>query len=335
MSIGWYPGHMVAARKKATETMAQIDVVVEVLDARLPGASGNPIISEMRAHRQRPCLKILNKADVADPAVTAAWVKAIEAEYGAKAGHQGAVKAVALSCKKPSDVARVLRLAASLVPHRDSHMKAVRMLVMGVPNVGKSTLINALLKRRVAPVGDEPAITKQLRRYELDDRTVLFDTPGLMWPAITHPSDGLMLAASHAIGANAYIDEEVATYLADLLLQRYPALLTKRYGCTVTGLDGPALIEAVAKQRGLRARGGVLDLEKAAHVLLTDYRQGAIGRISLETPQSRAAMLATLATPPVAPAVQVESRVPAAQASAPEVQAAASEESAPQRGEPS
>lgn len=332
MSIGWYPGHMVAARKKATEAMAQIDVVVEVLDARLPGASGNPIISEMRAHRQRPCLKILNKADVADPAVTAAWVKAIETEYGAKAGHQGAVKAVALSCKKASDVARVLRLAASLVPHRDSHMKAVRMLVMGVPNVGKSTLINALLKRRVAPVGDEPAITKQLRRYELDDRTVLFDTPGLMWPAITHPSDGLMLAASHAIGANAYIDEEVATYLAELLLQRYPALLAKRYGCTVAGLDGPALIEAVAKQRGLRARGGVLDLEKAAHVLLTDYRQGAIGRISLETPQSRAAMLATLA---VAPAAQAESRVPAAPASAPEVQAAASEESAPERGEPS
>ena len=332
MSIGWYPGHMVAARKKASEAMAQIDVVVEVLDARLPGASGNPIISEMRAHRQRPCLKILNKADVADPAVTAAWVKAIETEYGAKAGHQGAVKAVALSCKKASDVARVLRLAASLVPHRDSHMKAVRMLVMGVPNVGKSTLINALLKRRVAPVGDEPAITKQLRRYELDDRTVLFDTPGLMWPAITHPSDGLMLAASHAIGANAYIDEEVATYLAELLLQRYPALLAKRYGCTVAGLDGPALIEAVARQRGLRARGGVLDLEKAAHVLLTDYRQGAIGRISLETPQSRAAMLATL---PVAPAAQAESRVPAAPASAPEVQAAASEESAPERGEPS
>lgn len=323
MSIGWYPGHMVAARKKATETMAQIDVVVEVLDARLPGASGNPIISEMRAHRQRPCLKILNKADVADPAVTAAWVKAIEAEYGAMAGHQSAVKAVALSCKKPSDVARVLRLAASLVPHRDSHMKAVRMLVMGVPNVGKSTLINALLKRRVAPVGDEPAITKQLRRYELDDRTVLFDTPGLMWPAITHPGDGLMLAASHAIGANAYIDEEVATYLADLLLKRYPALLAKRYGCAVAGLDGPALIEAVAKQRGLRAKGGVLDLEKAAHVLLTDYRQGALGRISLETPQSRAAMLAT---PPVEPAAPVQSG---------EAQAVAPDDIAAQRGEQS
>jgi len=292
MSIGWYPGHMVAARKKAAETMALIDVVVEVLDARLPGASGNPIITEMRAHRQRPCLKILNKADAADPAVTALWVKAIEAEHAALRGHQGVVKAVALSCKKPADVARVVRMAAGLVPHRDGHVKAVRMLVMGIPNVGKSTLINALLKRRVAPVGDEPAITKQLRRYELDDRTVLFDTPGLMWPAIAHPSDGLMLAASHAIGANAYIDEEVATYLADLLLARYPALLAKRYACEVAGMDGPALLEAVARARGLRARGGHLDLEKAAHVLLTDYRQGSLGRVSLETPQSRAAMLA-------------------------------------------
>ena len=292
MSIGWYPGHMVAARKKAAETMALIDVVVEVLDARLPGASGNPIISEMRAHRQRPCLKILNKADVADPAVTALWIKAIETEHAAMRGHQAAVRAVALSCKKPADVARVLRLAAGLVPHRDGHMKAVRMLVMGIPNVGKSTLINALLKRRVAPVGDEPAITKQLRRYELDDRTVLFDTPGLMWPAIAHPSDGLMLAASHAIGANAYIDEEVATYLADLLLLRYPALLAKRYSCAVAGMDGPALLEAVARVRGLRARGAHLDLEKAAHVLLTDYRQGSLGRVSLETPSGRAAMLA-------------------------------------------
>lgn len=312
MSIGWYPGHMVAARKKAAETMALIDVVVEVLDARLPGASGNPIITEMRAHRQRPCLKILNKADAADPAVTAQWLKAIEAEHAALRGHQGAVKAVALSCKKPADVARVLRLAAGLVPHRDGHMKAVRMLVMGIPNVGKSTLINALLKRRVAPVGDEPAITKQLRRYELDDRTVLFDTPGLMWPAIAHPSDGLMLAASHAIGANAYIDEEVATYLADLLLTRYPALLAKRYGCAVAGMDGPALLEAVARGRGLRARGGHLDLEKAAHALLTDYRQGSLGRISLETPLTRAAMLAApTLTRESAPEVQMQPEISA------------------------
>jgi ribosome biogenesis GTPase A len=281
---------MATARKKAAETMARIDVVIEVLDARLPGASANPMIEELRLHRQRPCLKVLNKSDLADPAVTAAWLRTYEA--------QKQVKAVALSCKKPAEVARIPRLAASLAPHRDSTAKPVRMMVMGIPNVGKSTLINALLKRRVAATGDEPAITKQQSRHDLGDRMELVDTPGLMWPAIRYPSDGLMLAASHAIGENAYIDEEVAVFLAEILLARYPALLTARYGSPTAALDGPGVIEAIARQRGLLARGGKPDLEKAARALLSDYRSGALGRISLETPQSRAAMIAeSLAAP--------------------------------------
>lgn len=289
MSVAWFPGHMAAARKKAAETMAKIDVVVELLDARLPGASSNPLIEKLRLHRQRPCLKVLNKADLADPEATAAWLRAL--------GSQELVKAVALSCKKPGDVAKVPRLAASLVPHRDSRLKPVRMLVMGIPNVGKSTLINALLKRKVALTGDEPAITRQQSRFQLDERMELIDTPGLMWPTIRYPGDGLMLAASHAIGADAYIDEEVATFLAETLIARYPALVTARYGCATENLDGPGLIEAIARLRGFRAKGGRLDYEKAGLALLRDYRSGALGRISLETPQSRAAMLDSLSGP--------------------------------------
>lgn len=120
----------------------------------------------------------------------------------------------------------------------------------------------------------------------------VIDTPGLMWPAIRYPSDGLMLAASHAIGENAYIDEEVATFLADLLLRRYPELLRKRYGCATGGLDGPGLIETIARKRGFRLKGGRVDYDKAGLALLHDYRSGALGRVSLETPESRAAMLA-------------------------------------------
>ena len=292
MSIGWFPGHMATARKKAAETMANVDVVIEVLDARLPGASSNPMIEQLRLQRQRPCLKILNKADLADPAVTAQWLRSLEASKPAKGGHQTPIKAVALSCKKPADVARIPRLAAALAPHRDSALKPVRAMVMGIPNVGKSTLINALLKRRIASTGDEPAITKHQGRYKLSDRLELIDTPGLMWPAIEHAGDGLMLAASHAIGVNAYIEEEVATYLAEILLARYSALLTARYGCAADDLDGPGVIEAVARKRGFRIKGGALDYEKAALTLLNDYRSGALGRISLETPQSREAMLA-------------------------------------------
>src|SRR5687768_5642297 len=210
MTISWFPGHMSSARKKAAETMGRIDVVVELLDARLPGASSNPLIERLRRERQRPCLKILNKADLADPEATAAWLRHF--------GGEKLVKAVALSCKRPGDVAKVPRLAASLVPHRDSTLKPVRMMVMGAPNVGKSTLINALLKRKAAKTGDEPAVTRQQSRFELDERHELIDTPGLMPPAIAHQSDALMLAASHLIGPEAYNEEEVATVLAEVLL---------------------------------------------------------------------------------------------------------------------
>lgn len=293
MTIQWFPGHMTSARRKAAETMERIDVVIEVLDARLPEASTNPMIRELREARQRPCLKVLNKADLADPAATAAWLEFY--------GRQKGVTAVALSCRKAADVARVTKLCQAIAPHRNDGVKPLRMMIMGIPNVGKSTLMNALLARRVAAVGDEPAVTKSQQSLEINSRMSLTDTPGLMWPKIAHDSDGYMLAASHAIGTNAVIEEEVAVFLADLLLARYPALLKARYGFDTQGMDGVAVLEAVGRRRGCVVRGGGVDRDKAAHVLLTDYRQGSLGRISLETPQTRAAMLAAAATPDGAP----------------------------------
>ena len=265
--------------------MARIDVVIEVLDARLPEASRNPMIEELRRHRQRPCLKILNKSDLADPEATRAWL----AHYDRQEG----VKAVALSAKKPGDVAKIPALCQALAPHRVDASKPLRMMIMGIPNVGKSTLMNALLKRKVAAVGDEPAVTKSQQSLELAPGMTLTDTPGLMWPKIDHDSDGYMLAASHAIGRNAVIDEEVALFLLDILLVRYPAALAARYGLA-PDLDAVGALQAIAKRRCciLKGRGGELDLDKAAQILLTDYRAGALGRISLETPDTRAAMLA-------------------------------------------
>ena len=286
MPIQWFPGHMAAARKKAGETLAAADVVIEVVDARIPEASTNPMIHELRRHRQRPCLKILNKADLADPEATKAWL----AHYTA----QPDVQAVALSCKKPGDVAKVRGLAAKLAPYRTGPGKPLRLIIMGIPNVGKSTLMNALLQRRVAKVGDEPAVTKNQQRLDLDENTVLIDTPGMMWPKIAHDSDGYMLAASHAIGRNAVIDEEVAAQLGAVLLRRYPQCVAERYSLALTevaALDGEGLIEAVARRRGFLVKGGGIDLEKAALTLLQDYRDGALGRISLETPASREEML--------------------------------------------
>ena len=284
MAIQWYPGHMTSAKKKAAETMASIDVVIEVLDARLPEASTNPIVRELRLFRQRPCLKVLNKSDLADPEATRAWIDYYNAQEG--------VKAVALSCKNPGEVARIPALCQRLAPHRNDNTKQLRMMIMGIPNVGKSTLMNALVKRKIAKVGDEPAVTKSQQIHQLSVRQSITDTPGLMWPKIEHPSDGLMLAASHAVGRNAVIDEEVAVFLAGLLLARYPALLAARYGFAVDGIDAVAVVEGVAKRRALRMRGGEPDFEKASAVLLQDYRDGKLGRISLETPATRRAMLA-------------------------------------------
>lgn len=289
MAIQWFPGHMTSARKKAEETMEFIDVVVEVLDARLPAASHNPMIDEMRHFRQRPNLKILNKADLADPVVTQAWLNHFNA--------QDNTKAIALSCKKPGDAKKAPKQCRTLAPHRGTHLKPLRMMIMGIPNVGKSTLMNALLNRRAAKVGDEPAVTKSQQRFELDPTMSIVDTPGMMWPKIEYDSDGFMLAASHAIGRNAVIDEEVAEFLANVLIKQYPDLVKERYKLEkmkldISQMDGIDLLEAIAKRRSYKRRDGEWDFERTAMAFLTDYRSGAIGRVSLESPASRAAMIA-------------------------------------------
>jgi ribosome biogenesis GTPase A len=274
---------MTQARKKAEETMEFTDIVIEVLDARVPEASHNPVINEMRLFRQRPNLKILNKADLADPKVTEAWLNYFNSQPN--------TKAVALSCKKAGDAKKIPAVCRKLVPHRGTHLKPLRALIMGIPNVGKSTLMNALLNHRVAKVGDEPAVTKSQQRFELDATFSITDTPGMMWPKIQYESDGYMLAASHAIGRNAVIDEDVALFLADNLLKTYPELLNVRYKIDVTKMDGVDLLEAIAKKRSYKRHDGLWDTEKTAVAFLTDYRSGAIGRVSLESPDSRKLMM--------------------------------------------
>ncbi|MDR0672567.1 MAG: ribosome biogenesis GTPase YlqF [Zoogloeaceae bacterium] len=281
--IQWFPGHMTSARKKAAETLARSDVVIEVLDARLPEASSNPMIRALREFRQRPCLKVLNKADLADPDITRNWLEYYRAQAD-RARHP--TKAVAISCRKPGEAARIPSLCRQLAPHRDEPAKPLRMMIMGIPNVGKSTLMNALLKKRAAAVGDEPAITKSQQTLDFGRGMTLTDTPGLMWPKIERETDGYMLAASHAIGVNAVPIEEVACFLARILLARYAPFLAARYRCNPEGMDDVALLEAVAKRRGCHGKEETRR-ERAAQILLTDYRGGALGRVSLERPEDR------------------------------------------------
>ena len=285
MAIQWFPGHMNSARRKAAETMEITDLVIEVVDARCPMASSNPMVEEMRLFRQRPCLKILNKADLADAKTTQQWIEHLNA--------QANTRAIAMNTKNPSAVGQILPTCRALAPHRSDATKPLRMMIMGVPNVGKSTLMNALLKKRVANVGDEPAITKTQQRIELSSDMVLTDTPGMLWPKIELDSDGMMLAASHAIGVNAYFEDEVAVFLAEILRTRFGKALSTRYKIKdLSLLDDVGVVEHVAAQRGYRVKGGEVDFEKAAHTLLQDYRDGAIGGVSLESPETRAQIVA-------------------------------------------
>lgn len=284
MSIQWFPGHMVAAQKKAAETMEFTDVVIEVLDARAPAASQNPMIKELGAARQRVNLKILNKADLADPKVTGQWIQYFNS--------LPKTKAIAISCKKVNEPKKILAFCKSLAPHRGTPLKPLRMMIMGVPNVGKSTLMNAILNKRIAKVGDEPAITKQQQRHQINDHMILVDTPGMMWPKISDAHDGYLLAANNAIGKNAYQEDDVAIELGEILLKKYPELLKGRFAIDDLGVDSIKLLEFIATKKNFPLRNHVIDIEKAAIVLLNDYRQGYLGRISLESPESRQLKLA-------------------------------------------
>lgn len=227
MPVNWFPGHMLTARKEAAETMRMTDLVIEVLDARVPRSSCNPTFEKLRRAGQKPALKLLNKSDLADPEQTRQWLQ----YYNAQAGTQG----LALSMKKASEVSRILPACRALRPDCNEPSKPLRMMILGIPNVGKSTLMNALLKRHVAHVGDEPAITKMQMLHKLGPGMTLVDTPGMSWPGMAQDT-AMKLAATHSIGRAAYDDEEVALVLGRTLLRRYPELLAARFGV----FPGPA-----------------------------------------------------------------------------------------------
>lgn len=275
MTIQWFPGHMATARREAAETMRKTDVVIEVLDARVPQSSRNPMIEELRRENQRPSFKVLNKSDLADPELTKGWLD----HYNA----QPHTKALALSATDGRDVARIPKECLALAPTRGTKLSPLRLMILGIPNVGKSTIMNVLLKRHVANVGDEPAVTKMQSRHTLSPTSWIVDTPGMLWPAVEQDV-ALKLAATHSIGRNAYDEESVALGLAVMLLRDYPALVAKRYGALSAGCDAHGLLMHIAAVRSIAPATAA----KAAAVLLNEYRGGKLGRISLERAPSPA-----------------------------------------------
>lgn len=264
------------ARKAIAERVPDIDVVIEMLDARLPASSANPMLAQLT--RSKRALKILNKQDLADPEVTRLWLDAYN--------RRPDTRAIALDAGDRAPTQKLVSACRELVPARGGLDKPLRVLICGIPNVGKSTLINTMTGRRVAKTGNEPGITKSQQRILLADDFELFDTPGMLWPKILVEEGGYNLAASGAIGRNAMDEEDVSLVLLSYLMRRYADLLCARYKLdAIDGLQDIDVLEAIGRKRGAMLGGGRVNIQKAAEIVLTDFRGGQIGRITLETPE--------------------------------------------------
>ncbi|HCW90344.1 MAG TPA: ribosome biogenesis GTPase YlqF [Marinobacter sp.] len=275
MTINWFPGHMHKARKEIKKIMPQMDVIIEVLDARIPFSSENPLVPSLRG--DTPVIKVLNKRDLADPQVTEQWVAWLEQERG--------VRVLTLTHNQRAEALGILDLVREMAAGHDFQTRALRVMILGIPNVGKSTLINTLAGRSAAKTGNEPAVTRAQQAIKLPGNILLYDTPGFLWPKLSPEACGYRLAITGAIRSAVLDFEDAALFEADFLLAHYPQLAMERFDLGEQPVDGLALMDAIAARRRFFARGGVPDLHKVSEVLLNEFRSGRLGRISLETPE--------------------------------------------------
>lgn len=274
--IHWFPGHMNKAKRELSERLRRSDLVIELLDARAPRASANPMLERLRG--PLPCLKLLTKADLADPDVTALWRQELAA-LGAPAEpvtttEKGLGPRIARQCRK-------------LCPDRARPGFPVRALIVGIPNVGKSTLFNALVGKRKANVENRPAVTRRQQHAEVGPDLFIVDTPGLLWPRLENQRGAQCLCALGSLGEAAFDPVLVARFVLRHLHERYPHALSGRYGIA-PDLDPATALERIGDRRGCLVRGGGIDLGKAAAIVLGELRDGRIGRVSLELPSDYA-----------------------------------------------
>ncbi|OOV86744.1 ribosome biogenesis GTPase YlqF [Oceanospirillum linum] len=272
--LGWYPGHMNKARRQIKDALPEIDVIIEVLDARLPYSSANPMLNELRGNK--PCLKILSRDDLADPVITKRWIKHFEGQSETRA-----ITVTTTESRTLKQIPKIVKEMAGQV-RKD---RPVRVMVMGIPNVGKSTLINSLAGKKVAKVGDEPAVTKRQQKIALPSGIAIIDTPGVLWPRIEDQNSAYRLATSGAIRNTAIDYLDIAMFAAGELMVRYPQPLSSRYKMNKLPETPEAILELIASKRGGLKAGGQIDWHKASEVLLNDLRSGHMGRLSLEVPE--------------------------------------------------
>ena len=275
MAIHWYPGHMHKANKEIREALSAIDLIIEVLDARIPYSSQNPLLSTIRGNK--PCIKVLTKSDLADPDLTRQWQNWLEQEQG--------VKTLSLTTEHPEQMRQLIDLCKKMMLNRPGKRELINTMIMGIPNVGKSSLINILAGKTIAKTGNEPAVTKAQQRIKLEGGINLLDTPGVLWPKVENEPSMYRLAVSGAVKDTAFEYDDIAFFAAEYLISAYPEALMERFKLDTAPNNELELIEAIGRKRGCLRGGGQVDLNKASKILLTELRAGQIGRISLETPK--------------------------------------------------
>ncbi len=273
MAIQWFPGHMYKAGKEIKKLLPEIDVVIEILDARIPFSSQNPLLMEFAAHK--PSIKVLNKADLSDPELVKKWQDHLEKNDN--------IKTIALSAKDPDSLKKILDLARQMIPNKGDH-QFITAMIMGIPNVGKSTIINILAGRIVAKTGNEPAVTKGQQRIKISEDITFFDTPGMLWPRIGHENWALRLAITGAIKETAMTHEDIAFYLIGYLMKRYPETIKKRFELENLAEDEYSILEQIGAKRGCIKARKLLDLHKVSSIVVHEYRAGNLGSLCLELP---------------------------------------------------
>ncbi len=274
MAVNWFPGHMNKAVRELRKAVGKVDVVFEILDARLPESSENPLITSLRG--DKPSIKILNKQDLADPQVTAAWLARMQSAPG--------VRALAHDRSRVEQARRLPGIARGMLPPDRNPDRTVIAMIVGVPNVGKSTLINTLMRRSIADTADKPAVTKRQQRVEVERGFALLDTPGVLWGRLSPPACGYRLAVSGAIADTAVDYQDLAVFAAGWLAADYPQALADRYRLAEIPAEPLPILEAIAARRGCLRKGGVVDYQKVSELLIREIRQGRLGRLSFERP---------------------------------------------------
>ena len=280
-TIQWYPGHMTKARRAMEADLKLVDAVCELLDARIPYASRNPDIDALC--RNKPRLVILNRADMADPAMTRRWSEAFRAR-GLMTLETDSKSRRGISRFGPA-VRELLSGKLAQYSAKGQVGRTLRVMVVGVPNVGKSTLINAVSGRKGARAENRPGVTRGKQWVTVDQGLELLDTPGILWPRFEDMQVGRHLAYTGAVKEQVVDQEELAAGLMSLLAERYPAVLSERYGIDCAGRSPWELLEAAGRRRGFLVSGGEVDLERSCRMILEEFRNGRLGRFTLETPQ--------------------------------------------------